>query len=104
MDDINEKKGFFSRLFSDDPTASSQRIIGTAGFIAAVCLAIFMLDSYNTFLWFSATMFVIKEGTKGLKAFADRSQQKNKEILDTPRQTKILDSNTDILPDQPSKN
>jgi len=58
------EKGFLARMFSDDPTASSQRVIGVLGFIVAVVFAALSVKAYYDFLWFCAVMFGVKEIAK----------------------------------------
>lgn len=74
-DSTQETTGFFSRMFSEDPTASSQRIVGLLSFVVAVVLAVLSIKAYYDFLWFCAAMFGVKEVRKAVSAFKPATKQ-----------------------------
>lgn len=86
---VQEKpKGFFTRMLSEDPTASSQRIIGTSAFVVAVVFVLLKFPEFKEFLYFCALMFGIKEGRKGIDSIASAIGAKKEDSTKTPTDKK----------------
>lgn len=77
MDPKVGNDSFFIRMFSENPTASSQRVIGVLAFLSALGLAVFDVKAYYEFLWFTGAMFGLKETRKAIDSLKKASQARS---------------------------
>jgi hypothetical protein len=95
----NSTKNFFVKLFSEDPTASSLRLLGALSFIIAVVLACVKLPTYESFLWFAGALYGCKEGRKAVDNFGSKKKSAiDKESMPSNEGTRGLVMDTALSP------